>query len=82
MEHKKQKEIKEKIWEEFGWSLRMWAKMRGFSQFAIYDVMRGKAGRDTTNSVLFELSKDGVIDAVVVKDDVVMVEKETEESEA
>jgi len=34
--------IRKEIYEKFGWTLKEWAKRRGLSYWAVYDLLRGK----------------------------------------
>jgi len=36
-------EIKQKIYEIYGWTIAEWAKRRGFSKWTVYDVLHGRS---------------------------------------
>ncbi len=59
--HRKTQEIRERIYEKFGWSISEWARRRGFPLHAVFDVLYGrieKAGRYRSAQILEKLSED------------------------
>lgn len=52
--------VKKRVYERFGWHLTFWAKQRGFSQYQVYDFLRGKAGKRTSRRILEALRQDNI----------------------
>jgi hypothetical protein len=42
MDREERKKIRQKIYEIYGWSLKEWAKRRGFSHWDVYNYLQGK----------------------------------------
>jgi len=61
MEKKEREEIRKKIREKFGWSIREWAKRRGFNYQVVYFALKGdrkRAGGRRMMEILEALEED------------------------
>jgi gp16 family phage-associated protein len=61
MEPRERQEIRKKIREKFGWSIKEWAKRRGFNYQVVYFALKGdrkRAGGRRMEEVLKALEED------------------------